>query len=202
MQDIRLNDPELNYIKLLEEISVEQKFDATFVDIEEKSHCGKISHNRVFPTLVCSNVYFLFVWELPGDFQVLLPLSLTPIAVLYGNGSCYEEARKQAALNALNYLKQMTKKPAVVQQSPAPDSSSSEKMEQQEIPVEAVVSPPIHHGWFNALIIHWNDGIVSQIRLTFVCTASTRKQSKLILFLFSFPYFVSLFPLFWSKIGS
>lgn len=90
---------------------------------------------------------------------MLLPLSLTPIAVLYGNGSGYEEARKQAALNALNYLKQMTKKPAVVQQqSPAPDSTSFEKMEQQEVlqlqevPVEAVVSPhpfpppPIHHG--------------------------------------------------------
>ena len=150
-----MNDTELNYIKLLEEISVEQKFDATFVDIEEKSHCGKV-FIRVF--LFCLDFMYYIILGLTGDFQVLLPLSLTPIAVLYGNGSGYEEARKQAALNALNYLKQMTKKPAVVQQSPAPDSTSFEKMEQQEVlqlqevPVEAVVTPhpfpppPIHHG--------------------------------------------------------
>lgn len=152
-----MNDTELNYIKLLEEISVEQKFDATFVDIEEKSHCGKVFIRISYSV----SISCIIILGLTGDFQVLLPLSLTPIAVLYGNGSGYEEARKQAALNALNYLKQMTKKPAVVQQqSPASDSTFFEKMEQQEVlqlqevPVEAVVSPhrfqfpppPIHHG--------------------------------------------------------
>ena len=45
-----------------------------------------------------------------GQYQCLLPLSLTPIAVVYGSGSSYQEAQKQAAYNALQYLKLMTKK--------------------------------------------------------------------------------------------
>ena len=78
-----------------------------------------------------------------GGYQVLLPLSLTPIAVLYGSGSSYEEARKQAALNGLNYLKLLTKKP--VQIAPPAAASSSSQVEQpheeplQEIPVEAAL---------------------------------------------------------------
>ena len=79
-----------------------------------------------------------------GGYQVLLPLSLTPIAVLYGSGSSYEEARKQAAVNGLNYLKLLTKKPVQIA-PPAAASSSLSQVEQpheeplQEIPVEAAL---------------------------------------------------------------
>ena len=47
-QDIRLSDPELDCTKLLEEIAAEQKFDATFVDIEEKSHSGLVSYTSEY----------------------------------------------------------------------------------------------------------------------------------------------------------
>lgn len=86
VQEVALKDPCLDYFKLLQDISVEQKFDATYVDIEEKTHSGR--------------------------YQCLLTMSLTPIAVVCGSGSSYEEAQKQAAFNALHYLKLMTKKMA------------------------------------------------------------------------------------------
>ena len=86
VQEVALKDPCLDYFKLLQDISVEQKFDATYVDIEEKTHSGR--------------------------YQCLLTMSLTPIAVVCGSGSSYEEAKKQAAFNALHYLKLMTKKMA------------------------------------------------------------------------------------------
>lgn len=85
-QEIVLKDPNPDYFKLLQEISVEQKFDATYVDIEEKTHSGR--------------------------YQCLLTMSLTPIAVVCGSGESYEEAQKQATFNALQYLKLMTKKSA------------------------------------------------------------------------------------------
>jgi len=70
--------------KILEEVSLEQKFDVAYVDIEEKAHSGR--------------------------YQCLLTLSLTPIAVLFGSGSSYQEAQHQVAISALQYLKLMTRK--------------------------------------------------------------------------------------------
>lgn len=45
-----------------------------------------------------------------GRYQCLLPMSLTPIAVVCGSGGSYEEAQKQATFNALHYLKLMTRR--------------------------------------------------------------------------------------------
>ena len=100
-QEVALKDPCLDYFKLLREISAEQKFDATYVDIEEKTHSGR--------------------------YQCLLTMSLTPIAVVCGSGSSYEEAQKQAAFNALHYLKLMTKKMAPAAQPGTANDSANEE---------------------------------------------------------------------------
>lgn len=69
---------------------------------------------------------------LTGRYQCLLPMTLTPIAVVCGSGDTYEEAQKQAAYNALNYLRLMTKRivaPSISSEAPANanDSSNEEK---------------------------------------------------------------------------
>jgi RISC-loading complex subunit TARBP2 len=97
-QEVALKDPCLDYFQLLREISAEQKFDATYVDIEEKTHSGR--------------------------YQCLLTMSLTPIAVVCGSGSSYEEAQKEAAFSALHYLKLMTKKMAPPPSAQVPGSST------------------------------------------------------------------------------
>jgi RISC-loading complex subunit TARBP2 len=99
-QEVALKDPCLDYFQLLREISAEQKFDATYVDIEEKTHSGR--------------------------YQCLLTMSLTPIAVVCGSGSSYEEAQKEAAFSALHYLKLMTKKMAPPPSAQVPASSSTD----------------------------------------------------------------------------
>ncbi|XP_046651849.1 RISC-loading complex subunit tarbp2-like [Daphnia pulicaria] len=100
LQEVALKDPCLDYFQLLREISAEQKFDATYVDIEEKTHSGR--------------------------YQCLLTMSLTPIAVVCGSGSSYEEAQKEAAFSALHYLKLMTKKMAPPPSAQVPASSSTD----------------------------------------------------------------------------
>lgn len=47
---------------------------------------------------------------LPDRFQCLLPLTTTPIVVLFGDGASYREAQVEAARSALRYLKVMTKR--------------------------------------------------------------------------------------------
>jgi len=69
---------------LLDEISKEQKFDVTYVEAEEKTE--------------------------DGEHQCLLQISTFPIAVCYATGKDYNKAKNDAARNALNYLKMMTKK--------------------------------------------------------------------------------------------
>ena len=74
---------EANY-KLLEEISDEQGFCVTYVDVEERSKSGK--------------------------FHCFVQLATNPVAVCFGVGiSDAREARLDAAKNALEYIRIMTR---------------------------------------------------------------------------------------------
>ncbi|KAK9501331.1 hypothetical protein O3M35_012067 [Rhynocoris fuscipes] len=84
LQTKSLVDPDLNFVQVLQEIAVEQQFEVTYIDIEEKS--------------------------LTGKHQCLVQLSTMPVAVCTGAGSTSKDAQNIAALNALQYLKIMTKK--------------------------------------------------------------------------------------------
>ncbi|KAL5289742.1 TARBP2 family protein [Megaselia abdita] len=84
LQNVCLKDQNLDPAKFLEEISQEQQFEVTYVDIEEKSY---------------SNLS-----------QCLVQLSTLPVAVCHGVGTNAQEAQTDAAVNALEYLKIMTKK--------------------------------------------------------------------------------------------
>lgn len=77
----RSADPE----KMLAEISKEQKFEVTYVDIDEKTE--------------------------DGDVQCLVQISTFPVAVCYAVGKDYDKAKSAAARITLNYLKMMTKRP-------------------------------------------------------------------------------------------
>ncbi|XP_062120848.1 RISC-loading complex subunit tarbp2 isoform X2 [Drosophila sulfurigaster albostrigata] len=79
-----LKSSKIDYIKLLSEISVENQFEVTYVDIEERTFSGQ--------------------------FQCLVQLSTLPVGVCHGTGSTTGEAQRHAAQNALEYLKIMTKK--------------------------------------------------------------------------------------------
>jgi len=70
-------------VELLKEISEEQKFEVTYVDIEEVSKSGRM--------------------------QCLVQLSTLPVAVCFGDGETVEEAQESAATNALEYLQMMIK---------------------------------------------------------------------------------------------
>ncbi|XP_060529236.1 RISC-loading complex subunit tarbp2-like [Cylas formicarius] len=74
---------EFSFVQFLQEIASEQNFEVTFVDVEEKS--------------------------LGGQCQCLVQLSTLPVAVCFGTGKTPKDARSNAALNALEYLKIMTK---------------------------------------------------------------------------------------------
>lgn len=74
----------MDAVKFLEEISQEQQFEVTYVDIEEKTYST--------------------------SSQCLVQLSTLPVAVCHGTGTNTPEAQTDAALNALEYLKIMTKK--------------------------------------------------------------------------------------------
>ncbi|CAH1788862.1 unnamed protein product [Owenia fusiformis] len=73
-----------NYCQLLQEIAEEQRFEVTYVDIQESSQTGQR--------------------------QCLVQLSTMPVAVCHGVGPTSDDAHAQAAHNALQYLKIMTKK--------------------------------------------------------------------------------------------
>lgn len=79
-----LRDPNFDFVRLLYDLGNEQMFEVTYVDIEEKSSSG--------------------------DHQCLVQLSTLPVAVCYGIGRDQACANNNAAKNALNYLKLMTKK--------------------------------------------------------------------------------------------
>jgi RISC-loading complex subunit TARBP2 len=84
LQNMCLNSKEVNYVAFLHEIATEHQFEVTYVDIEEKTYSGRC--------------------------QCLVQLSTLPVAVCQGSGLTSKDAQTEAAKNALEYLKIMTKK--------------------------------------------------------------------------------------------
>lgn len=78
-----LSEKDFDFVQFLQEIANEHQFEVTYVDIEEKTYNGRS--------------------------QCLVQLSTLPVAVCQGSGATTEEAQNQAARNALEYLKIMTK---------------------------------------------------------------------------------------------
>jgi len=74
----------IDYVVMLGELGKEQKFEVTYVEVEEKNDDDQI--------------------------QCLVQLSTLPVAVCYGVGNDIKSANNDAARNALNYLKMMTKR--------------------------------------------------------------------------------------------
>lgn len=75
-----------DFVAMLGELGKEQKFEVTYVEVEEKND--------------------------EEQTQCLVQLSTLPVAVCYGVGSDTKAASNDAARNALNYLKMMTKRTA------------------------------------------------------------------------------------------
>jgi len=73
-----------DYVVTLTELGKEQKFEVTYVEVEEKND--------------------------EDQTQCLVQLSTLPVAVCYGVGNDTKAANNDAARNALNYLKMMTKR--------------------------------------------------------------------------------------------
>lgn len=88
-----LRDPKLDCVRLLAELSNEQHFEITYVDIEEKTASG--------------------------EFQCLVQLSTMPVAVCHGSGPDQSTANNRAARNALEYLKIMTRKSVASEAHPS-----------------------------------------------------------------------------------
>ena len=84
LQTTCLSAKDVNYVKFLQEIATEHQFEVTFVDIEERTFSGR--------------------------HQCLVQLSTFPVAVCPGSGVNSTDAQSDAAHNALEYLKIMTKK--------------------------------------------------------------------------------------------
>jgi len=83
--DVALDElDDTNPISFLQNIAEEQKFEVTYVDIEETSKKGKK--------------------------QCMVQLSSVPVAVCFGTGDSVSSAKISAAENALDYLRVMTKK--------------------------------------------------------------------------------------------
>ncbi|XP_053697789.1 interferon-inducible double-stranded RNA-dependent protein kinase activator A homolog isoform X2 [Sabethes cyaneus] len=78
-----LNNHNVDFVQMLHEIATEQRFEVTYVDIDEKT--------------------------IRGHFQCLVQLSTLPVAVCHGSGSSAKNAQANAARNSLEYLKIMTK---------------------------------------------------------------------------------------------
>lgn len=78
-----LTTPSVDFVQMLHEIASEQRFEVTYVDIDEKT--------------------------LEKRFQCLVQLSTLPVAVCHGLGRSPKEAQISAARNSLEYLKIMTK---------------------------------------------------------------------------------------------
>jgi len=82
LQELSLEELE-DCVEMLEDIAEEQKFEATFVDVEEVSKRGL--------------------------YQCMVQMSTLPVSVCYGQGEDAEAAKQSAARDALDYLKLMTK---------------------------------------------------------------------------------------------
>ena len=91
-----------DFVKILADLGQEQQFEVTYVDVDEKSDGDEV--------------------------QCLVQLSTLPVAVCYGVGEDIASANNDAARNALNYLKMMTKGKT----DPAETSSSSNTVKNGE----------------------------------------------------------------------
>uniref|UniRef100_A0A3B3RDE1 RISC-loading complex subunit TARBP2 n=1 Tax=Paramormyrops kingsleyae TaxID=1676925 RepID=A0A3B3RDE1_9TELE len=76
-----LGEPDSNFCALLQDLSEEQRFDISYLDLEERS--------------------------LSGLYQCLVELSTQPVTVCHGFAPSQDAARASAARNALQYLKIM-----------------------------------------------------------------------------------------------
>jgi len=74
---------ESDCVARLEDIASEQHFEATFVDVEERSKRGL--------------------------YQCMVQMSTVPVSVCYGQGDCPDSARQNAAQDALDYLQLLIK---------------------------------------------------------------------------------------------
>ncbi|XP_076326669.1 protein Loquacious-like isoform X1 [Tachypleus tridentatus] len=79
-----LNKPTTDFIGLLQDIADEQNFETNYWMLEEKSF--------------------------DGNYQCLVHLGSLPAAVCFGVGNSSDEAKENAARNALQYLRIMTRK--------------------------------------------------------------------------------------------
>lgn len=84
LQVLALNMPATNYCQMLQEIAEEQHFEVVYANIPDLT--------------------------ITGYFQCLIQLSCKPVAVCQGVGLSKDAARSNAAHNALQYLKIMTRK--------------------------------------------------------------------------------------------
>ena len=81
------------------DLGQEQQFEVTYVDVDERTDGNEV--------------------------QCLVQLSTLPVAVCYGVGEDIASANNDAARNALNYLKMMTKMKATTGSTPSPNAATS-----------------------------------------------------------------------------
>ncbi|XP_064647289.1 RISC-loading complex subunit tarbp2-like isoform X2 [Lineus longissimus] len=79
--------PAANYCQMLQQLAEEQRFEVTYVDLQDPAPIGQ-----------------------HGQRQCLVQLSTMPVAVCHGFGPTTDDSHAQAAHTALQYLKIMTKK--------------------------------------------------------------------------------------------
>jgi hypothetical protein len=110
------------FVKILADLGQEQQFEVTYVDVDEKTDSDEV--------------------------QCLVQLSTLPVAVCYGVGEDITSANNDAARNALNYLKMMTKTNPTVEDSSSTTkpvkngeksvSVSAEEVENEEVETDCV----------------------------------------------------------------
>ena len=117
-----------NRVELLKEISEEQKFEVTYVDIEEVAKSGKMQclvswiKKEIVKIITeytgsivdCSSCSLLWGWCVPPNFHTLCSFFLTPYlhscsSYFVWLGETVDEAQESAATNALEYLQMMIK---------------------------------------------------------------------------------------------
>ncbi|ESN93668.1 hypothetical protein HELRODRAFT_88345 [Helobdella robusta] len=84
LQTLSLNTESINYHDILEMVGQEEQFEILYID---------------FPELTVK-----------GECQCLVQLSKLKVAICHGTGECKDDAHTDAAHNALQYLKIMTRK--------------------------------------------------------------------------------------------
>ena len=90
---------------MLGELGKEQKFEVTYVEVEEKNDEDQIQCLVQLSTLpVAVGLPFY-----ESKFEIFIPFL---VQVCYGVGNDNKTANNDAARNALNYLKMMTKRTA------------------------------------------------------------------------------------------